>query len=393
MHFFPTKPRTFWVLRVSKPRLAVPRPRKSLKTQGKVDNRLWRMIREMTAFVRSGMHQMFTRRSIAAAGIVVAFCLLGSGCRRHSDNPQFPAPALLISPEVLDFGPTHERVLEQQLSVTNRSNSVVCISDIDRSCGCTVAGLDLPCDVRPGLTVTFPVKLSYSPDFRGSISQKLTLRTNDPIRAEYVIPISATLKSKGRVALLPDIVNFGKIGAWESPRRAVRICYGEDDATLSVKGIKPGHSEALLMAKGRGDDGCLEYDVTIPKVSAGINRGPFRDVVVFETSHGTIPLEIIGERMGPIYCTSNTLVCEDLKGECAKSILLIHSPDAPPLTVSADCDIANPVVREISAVSPGKTRVQVALSFRKSELPEHGLLKLTTGICEEPVLLNIYTRK
>jgi hypothetical protein len=351
------------------------------------------MIREMTAFVCSGMHHMFTRRSNAAAGIVVASCLIGLGCRRHSDHPQFPAPALLVSPEILDFGPTHERELEQQLSVTNRSNSVVCISDIDRSCGCTVAGLDFPCDVRPGLTVTFPVKLRYSPDFRGSVSQKLTLRTNDPNRREYVIPISATLKGERRVALLPDVVNFGKIGGWESPGRAVRICYGEDDATLSVKGIKQGQSEALLMAKGRGDDGCLEYDVIIPKVGAGIKRGPFRDAVVFETSHGTISLEIIGERMGPIYCTSNTLVCEDLKGECAKSILLIHSPDAPPLTVSADCNIADSVVRGVSAVSPGKTRVDVALRFRKSEVPDRGLLKLTTGICEEPVLLNIYIKK
>lgn len=319
-------------------------------------------------------------------GMITSLAVLGTaGCVSRVGDSQSTVPALLINPKVLDFGTTKESIVEQQLSVTNRAKFVVRIVDFDRSCGCTAPTLTLPCEIPPGSAIKFPVKLRSSPEQRGTVSQRLGLRTDDPSFPNYVVPIIGVVGGERRVTVLPEVLSFGKIGDWEDAVREFEV-YHADSMEFHIKPIIASDSEIRVIPRGRANDGGFLYQVVLGKMP---KVGRVDEIVDIETSHGHASVRIICERMGSVFVEPSTLVCEHKETVCLKKLVLIHSPKMTVEGISMCCDIADGEITDVSLMSPGKTLVKLALKFVKKDLPTRGSLRIRTGLSVEPLAVNV----
>lgn len=109
-----------------------------------------------------------------------------------------PPPRIEITPAFHDFGVVPYRAVEKNFTVKNGGGSLLRITGLSTSCGCTVAAVENR-ELLPGeetrLHVTFDPNLMSEPVV-GEIYRVVYVTTNDPSRPEAEIEIRATVKER-----------------------------------------------------------------------------------------------------------------------------------------------------------------------------------------------------
>ncbi len=204
------------------------------------------------------------------------------------------APKLVVDQVNYDFGSVSqgERVLHT-FKFTNAGDEPLLISKVRSSCGCTAALLSAK-HLDPGEQGELQANFD-SARFRGSVSKKIYLYSNDPL-----VPVKP-LQIKGQVLelfnLSPRQVNFGAVEAGETFEQQVTLKNQTEEPLLiaAVETTTPqlrAHFDEQLPAGGAS-----EVRVAL-KVKPGQKR--FSGYVIFK---------IQGERMYdlrlPVYATIN----------------------------------------------------------------------------------------
>lgn len=105
-------------------------------------------------------------------------------------------PAISAKPDAIDFGEvTNGDVLTAEVVVSNSGSVDLVIEAVSTSCGCTTAQID-PTVIAPGAAGTLIVTYdsgAHGPDEVGPIERQVFIASNDPLRSEILVKISATV--------------------------------------------------------------------------------------------------------------------------------------------------------------------------------------------------------
>lgn len=114
-------------------------------------------------------------------------------------------PRLAVKEPSFDFGNlSPNRVVRHGFSVCNEGNALLHIRDITTSCGCTTTSHQA-LEIEPGACQT--IEAQFNPlRFDGKVLKTLTLHTNDPEQAEYVLRLSAFIHRPLRAS--QDFISF-----------------------------------------------------------------------------------------------------------------------------------------------------------------------------------------
>ncbi len=101
-------------------------------------------------------------------------------------------PRLEWEEKVFDFGtvkPTD--VVRHDFIVANKGTETLLISDVQPTCGCTVAGT-WDREIAPGKTGKIPVQFDPT-NFEGKVTKSITVITNDPTQAHHTLEFHANV--------------------------------------------------------------------------------------------------------------------------------------------------------------------------------------------------------
>jgi hypothetical protein len=308
--------------------------------------------------------------------MVVALLLGGCNARTTVDQDAPDAgkmeDPLVFNPDTIDLGASKNREFRFPLSIRNRSKFAVRIEGIDKSCGCTVVNMTLPCDVPAGSTIHTAIQFAYSESSRGAIAQHIKLRTNDPRNPIYRIPVTGILEGPPEVKLQPEIVHLGTVGAWEAPSREVRLQYsGSSD--WEVKSVTSSDPHLTAVFDRKEIDGAVVYRVTLQK---GFQAGSFREYIEFVTTNGAAYLEVEGEQEGNLYITPAFLQCRGKQFPVKRILLLRHAPEYSPEITEVRSEEFQVSLESVSSAASGVTRVILSLNPKTSP-PMQGLIRMT----------------
>jgi len=241
----------------------------------------------------------------------------------HASVRKGVAGTLVVTPDVIDLGTTKERERRLLVRLSNLSSNRIRLIGTEKSCGCQSAEIQVPADVPPHAEIRLPLRVVLSESTRGRVAQSVTLVTDEEDANRHDIAVRGNLLGEFRVALQPEVLDFGKVGGWSSPEKTVRLVHPHPDGlgVSAVKSSRPG----LKVSPHNGQDDAYSYAVKLP---VDFQPGPFREEVVFETSAGSATLLVMGKKMGPVFMSPDFLVCERTK-PASKLIRLHHFRESP----------------------------------------------------------------
>jgi len=123
----------------------------------------------------------------------LALVLVGCICAASTTAATEPQPPLLsVEPAQFDFGEVRqEQTLQKEFRVHNFGGSVLVISNISTSCGCTVSHIGSE-RLEPGQSTAMRVSVRTRKD-RGDVIRKVLIESNDPEQPRLQIEVRATV--------------------------------------------------------------------------------------------------------------------------------------------------------------------------------------------------------
>jgi hypothetical protein len=195
----------------------------------------------------------------------VNVCLLTTVLICLSCSRVFAAPVLQVENPKFDFGEVFqgEKVLHA-FEFFNKGDETLRIDRVRSSCGCTavlVSEKILPPGGKGEIKANFD-----STRFRGSVSKKIYLYSNDPVRPTMQFHIKG--KVLEIVAIEPSQINFGKVTA-EKPVTSTILLRNQGGKPLTLGKAHSTAAELAVKMPGvafaDGDEVTLEIQLT-PKL-------------------------------------------------------------------------------------------------------------------------------
>lgn len=117
-----------------------------------------------------------------------------------------------------------DKAVSDRIEVKNIGTSPLVIGSIDTECKCLIAGLQLPCKIKPGKSMDFNVELDTS-DYSGVFESKVLIRSNAANAPEQVITLEFAV-TPGLISA-PKAVKMGLVDMSEG--------LAEFEITITVK--------------------------------------------------------------------------------------------------------------------------------------------------------------
>ncbi|MBF0171271.1 MAG: DUF1573 domain-containing protein [Nitrospinae bacterium] len=211
-------------------------------------------------------------------------------------GPALAAPTLLVTPERHDFGTVLEGApAETVFTLSNRGDTLLSVSRVRTSCGCTASAL-MKDELMPGESTTLTV--SYETKGRpGEFTKTVTIFSDDPAGPERVVTVSGVVKGFPRpnATFAPNPIRLDRVPVGEERKISVTLTNSGDAALLvdritlldmnrrPLRQLLPG--EPLRLAPGRSAPIMVAVS---PK-----NAAPFRYFVEVSTNNPLHPLAYV----------------------------------------------------------------------------------------------------
>lgn len=106
---------------------------------------------------------------------------------------------------------TNEKELHADIKIKNIGDSILKISEVKPSCGCTTAPLD-NYNLKPGEKATLTVTLKLDNGATGNISKNIRISSNDPVTSSKYLTIKANIIRPIQIAPAYFAFNELKVG-------------------------------------------------------------------------------------------------------------------------------------------------------------------------------------
>ena len=202
-----------------------------------------------------------------------------------ADQAESPGPTAIALETIKDFGIVNKgQRVTHEFQVRNAGDTVLEITEVRPSCGCTVAEYDKT--IEPGqigkITATVDTR-----NFKGGIAKSVRVFTNDADNPQIDLVIKANVRSQ--VEVDPGYARF--VAVYGEPQKtSVQSVWSDEHRDLEIlkaespyRFVKVGYREAeegerLRGVKGRQWQIEVELDKNAPV-------GPMADFIVLTTDH------------------------------------------------------------------------------------------------------------
>jgi len=315
--------------------------------------------------------------------------MLAAGCQKRLETQgvdELDASASDGRPPVLNFEPSRlefgkvapSQILRSSTKATNTSSAVVTIDHIAQSCSCTVVGLATPFNINPGETVEVPIQTTISPQpSDDEHATAVTLYVSQPVAAEYVLEVHATIERPPRLIVDPPTIIFGRFGSWESLSKVVHVSSSTQMRPANVKVESDSHYCAVDHVAS-ADERELAYKVTL---ATGIPEGPFRSNVRLSSPEADSSLTITGQKCNSWFAESDTVVFAiQADGWSSRKALRFHHPPSsgPTEVVELSSDLGHFEVTSSTVVSPDVISIEGRLRADRKRLSSRGSVWVKT---------------
>lgn len=173
---------------------------------------------------------MQSRTSVA---LVAASLLIGGAVAALSQQESAARPKAVVREAVKDLGDVNRgQRITHEFVVRNEGASVLEITEVKPSCGCTVANYDRT--VAPGETGAVRASLDTS-SFKGAIAKSVRVFTNDPLNPQLQLVIKANIRSQ--VEVDPGYVRFIAVHG-EPQKTSVQTLWSGEKPDLLVRSVE-----------------------------------------------------------------------------------------------------------------------------------------------------------
>lgn len=234
----------------------------------------------------------------------------------------------LIIPGELDFGSFAPSKQAKSINISNPTRRPITITAIVSSCSCTLPDIATPYTVEGGKSVQCRIVFDGQ-GATGWVRKRIVFHTDDLVQTKdgpkdvaFVTNIVAFVERQRTPSVVPAVVNFGRIGTWESPSAEVEVV-NEGSVELRVENLKPVGSNIGLEIVRR-KPAATAIRVSLDRAERG---GSFVLTQLVETSQGQTQFEIRGERRKGLYLDNDVLVFRrDGNGTLIKTVTIHHKP-------------------------------------------------------------------
>lgn len=215
----------------------------------------------------------------------IAGVAVGLGCLFVPTSAQaLDVPKIVLSAPSWDFGTVrHPQKPEYVLTVNNGGTAELVLTKVESNCGCTVAQ-PAKYVLQPGESTD--VKVVFDTQGKsGKVYSKVTIKSNDPARAEVFFDISGFVRRA--VQMTPPYgLGFRMLDPSASPAQTVRLVNQEPEPMqVELKPFASGKFSAELREVRPGQ----EYEVVVT-ARPPFSRTPLRDILEIGTGLKEEPL-------------------------------------------------------------------------------------------------------
>jgi hypothetical protein len=237
------------------------------------------------------MNDKQNRRQLRLGAGLLLLCLAAAGGA---------GPRVSLDAESLDLGSMGQNETRERLvTVTNRGDGDLLLSELHASCPCTVPELAAE-RLAPGESTLLTIRL-HSRTFQGQIDKEVLFSTNDPARPEVEISLHAFINAPLLVEPENRRLDFGEVSRGEiailtADLRAPGI------AALKVGAIE--FNEELFTVRFSGDRDDPKHMIVRVGLLSGNLIGPFREILRLSTNvegAETLDLELTGSLGADLY--------------------------------------------------------------------------------------------
>ncbi len=195
------------------------------------------------------------------------------------------APAITFDSAHHDFGRiTQDRKVTHHYKVTNSGNSVLSITQVRPSCGCTSTVVG-QWSVEPGKSTE--VEATFDPHgYKGIVRKSLVVVSNDPANPNATLTFEAEVIPE--IQASQEHVSFTSVTRNASSTATVRYSSGNGDPVGITKAEAPGAPYLHLNLKQDGKDAVLE--VALDGHQVPTDKEGDIEVVTLHTSNPRIPV-------------------------------------------------------------------------------------------------------
>lgn len=234
-----------------------------------------------------------TLAGCALAGALMAFTMLSATAQTPDSQPAPPdlppghsvgsAPRIHVEHPTHDFGQVWSGTVNKYtFQIQNLGQEPLQISQVKRSCGCTLAG-EYDRVIGPGAVGQIPVSINTN-RFSGKFSKSVTVISNDPQNPKIKLTLTGT--ARPFIKVQPLAADFGTIGEDETKTVTVKLTNNTDDPVNITLGhedaVGPFHTELIAVTPGR------EYDLKIT-ATPPYGRRSVRRYLHLNTDHPKSP--------------------------------------------------------------------------------------------------------
>jgi hypothetical protein len=216
--------------------------------------------------------------------VLIATLILGVG-GLAADQAEQNAPAALALETVKDFGVVNKgQRVTHEFQIRNDGDSVLQITEVRPSCGCTVAEYDK--SIAPGEIGAVKATVDTR-NFKGGIAKSVRVFTNDPANPQIDLVIKANIKSQ--IEVDPGYARF--IAVYGEPQKtSVQSVWSGDERDLKILNakspypfVKVSYREANDDERDRSAKG-NQWQVEV-KLDKNAPEGGMSDFIVLTTNH------------------------------------------------------------------------------------------------------------
>lgn len=229
--------------------------------------------------------------SIAATLIVSCPTFAAQPTVTPTANPS--GPRLVFAEKSFDFGTVKPSdVVRHDFIVSNFGTETLLISDVQPTCGCTVAGT-WDREIAPGKTGKIPVQFDPT-NFEGTVTKSITVITNDPTQAHCTLEFQATVWRP--IQVQPAYVFFTPIAGESSNEVKVVRITSNLDRPLTLEA--PESSNPALKLELKTVNPGKQFELHVQTVGDGTATGP-QNPITIKTSASEHPVISIAATVLP----------------------------------------------------------------------------------------------
>jgi Protein of unknown function (DUF1573) len=332
--------------------------------------------------------------------VILALCavLLAAASLLAADTPPAPAkaagkPKATVVEPVKDVGtvPKSQKIIHDFL-IKNDGDADLQITNVQPSCGCTVAEFDKV--IKPGATGKVHTVIDTS-TFSGPIAKGISVFTNDPDHPQMELTIRA--KVEPYIAVKPGYARYITVQGEKQEGNIAQTLWAPDGSSWDVTSVDSPYpyltvtfheakpEERLPDIKGK------QWKVEM-KLANNATVGPLADRVIVHTNHPkqqTVDIPVSGFVRPVIAVTPPTADFGQitLKEPLKKALSIRNFATEPIKVTSIDPNLPKGIETKLESLEEGRMyQVRVILNPEIGKGPFHGKLTVHTDSPKMPTI-------